>query len=281
MTLQLTKSFLLLFLLTAVLLVVGRQIGQHDGLLVGAILALSIISFLLYHGEIRLLPRFNTKLITGQDPWGLKKMLIDLCEKSRMPVAALYLIEHPAPQAFATGRTYRSGKIFVTTGLIDKFTPDEIRAILAYHISCIRHRYVLAFTIASALADSILSIGQTIDWFVNWLIGGNNRHDTVKFSLMTRLVSPFANLVVSFAVGRKPFFRADTEGSMLTSKPEILAQALWKLESYSLTQPFQIHPATSHFFIVNPLTKNPLARYFYVQPEVSDRIRNLVGHYPI
>lgn len=276
---QLWRSIFLLGSLVLLVLVFGQKLGHRDGLLISMAMALSIISLFLVYGDLRLMPRFKMVELEGKDPWRIRATLETLADQARLPMPRVYVIEDEAPQTLALGRTVKQAKIFFTSGLLKSFDEEELRAILAYHLMCIRSRATVAFTIASALADAVLSTGAAVDWLLGWLVGSGRSQRRIQVT--TRLVAPLAAAFVHIAVGRRPYLDADLAAGRLLGKTQVLARVLWKLDSYSLTQPLKIAPALSHFFMVNPLTTNVWGRYFHAQPQARERIQNLVGHYPL
>lgn len=271
-------------MLSAVVLVVvllGQKLGHRDGFILSAALALSIIGIFVWYGDWRLLPQLNVTEIEGQDPWDIRNTLRLLSDRARVPMPRVYIIPSEAPQALAVGRNLNSSKIFLTQGLLQQLSAQELRAVLAYNLMCIKNRTTLSFTIASALAEALLSAAGTIDWSMVWLFGSTKQSGLPRVRIFTWTVAPIAAAIVRLAVGRQPYLKADQDAAALLNDSKVLAQVLWKLQSYALTQPFAAAPAASHFFIVNPLTGHRFGRYFHAHPEVSDRIKNLVGHYPI
>lgn len=281
MKLHLWRSLLLLALLVVSVLTLGLKIGHRDGLVLSAIIALSIIGLFAWYGDWRLLPQLKVREVEGQDPWKIRTSLKELSEKARLPMPRVFLIPNDSPQALAVGRSLGSSKIFLTTGLVQQLDIHEVRAILAYNLMCIKTRATFSFAVASALADGILSVSRFLDLSFVWLFGSRRNRGRASLGPITWLATPVAAGMVRLAVGRLPYLKADQDAAQLLDDKKILAQVLWKMQSYALTQPFPARPAAGHFFIVNPLTMNGLGRYFHAQPEVRYRIKNLIGHYPI
>lgn len=275
------RAGLLLGVLVTLVMVFGQRLGSRDGFVVSTIMALGIIGFILWHGDLRLWSWLEPRELEGQDPWGIRARLTQLSGRARVAVPRVFVIDDLSPQALAIGRTPRSGKIFLTQGLLTLLTSEELEAVLAYNLMCIKGRATLSFTIGSALADAVLGIGASVDWMINWLLGSSRAEPARRAQLATWLVAPLAALLVRLSVGRQPYLQADLETSQLLGEGRTLASVLWKLQSYALTQPLKISPATSHFFIVNPLTANRWGRYFHAHPQIRERIQNLIGHYPI
>lgn len=278
---QLIRSGLLLGALVVLVVGFGQRFGHRDAFVLSVALALSIIGLFLWYGDIRLVPLLKVEEIEGHDPWGIRRQLSALSERSRISLPRIFVVPSETPQALAVGRTPGSGKIFLTEGLLKLFTPDEINAVLAYNLMCIKNRSTISFTIGSAMADAILNIGGSVDWLINWLLGSGHHAERRRGQAVTWLVAPAAALMVRLSVGKLPYLRADRDTALLLGEGRTLATVLWKLQSYALTQPFSISPATAHFFMVNPLTTNRWGRYFHAHPQIRERIQNLIGHYPI
>lgn len=274
------RPVLLVVLLVLLIMILGQNLGHRDGLILSVSVSLGIIGLFSAYGDVRLAPRLKVQELLGQDPWKVRLVLETLSDKARVPTPRLFVIQSDAPQALALGRTRQAGKVYVTSGLLELLNKEEITAVLAYLLMCIKIRATLGFTIASAFADAILTVGGSLDWLLG-VIAGSRRSDGKRVFFFTRTLAPLAATFVHAAVGRKPYFAADEATKQLLGEGTALAQVLWKLESYSLTHPFSTLPATAQFFIVNPLTTNVWGRYFHAHPLVRDRIVNLIGHYPI
>lgn len=278
---QLFRSSLSLGCLVALVIGFGQRFGHRDAFVLSVTLALSIIGIFLWYGDLRLVPLLQVEELEGHDPWGLRRRLAALSETARIDMPRLFIIPSETPQALAVGRSQRSGKIFLTQGLLKLLTQDELNAVLAYNLFTIKNRSTLSFTIGSALADAILSVGAAVDWVFNWLLGSGHHAAKRRVQLATWVVAPVAAMLVRLSVGKHPYLRADHDTAQLLGEGRTLASVLWKLQSYALAQPFPVSPATSHFFMVNPLTTNRWGRYFHAHPHIRERIQNLIGHYPI
>ncbi len=278
---QLLRSSLLLGCLVILVIGFGQKFGHRDAFVLSVTLALSIIGIFLWYGDLRLVPLLQVEELEGHDPWGLRKKLAALSEKARIDMPRVFVIPSETPQALAVGRSQRSGKIFLTLGLLKLLTPEELNSVLAYNLFTIKNRSTLSFTIGSAMADAVLSIGGGIDWLFNWLLGSGHHSARRRVQIATWLVAPVAAVLVRLSVGKIAYLQADRDTARLLGEGRTLASVLWKLQSYALTQAFPISPATSHFFMVNPLTTNRWGRYFHAHPQIRERIQNLIGHYPI
>jgi heat shock protein HtpX len=77
-----------------------------------------------------------------------------------MPKPAVYVIEEPAPNAFATGRNPENSSVAVTTGLIEATNRVELEGVLAHELSHIKNRDVLVGTLAATLVGVVALISS-------------------------------------------------------------------------------------------------------------------------
>lgn len=269
-----SKPWLFLSLLSIALLAFGHFLAGRQGVLFAVVIALSINCLIYFYGDWRWLPSLKAHELEGYDSWGLIPWVRDRARKLGIHTPQIFIIPYSTPQALSMGRSPRTAKIFLTEGLLEKLSPEEVQAVLLYQLCSIRRLDTFAFTVAGALADSLMSLASAVDWLIRWLIGNEKK-------LMTWLISPLASLVVHFAIGQRNYFLIDRMAGEQLKDVELMARVLWKLESYSRTAPLPIPESLAHQFIVNPLTTRGSGQYFQIQPNIRLRIERLVGHYPL
>lgn len=275
------RTWFFLGTLMIIIVVMGQTTGGREGLLWGVGIALSINSLIYFYTDLRLNHLFHGQRLEGEDPWQALATLKGLCKKARIPIPQLIVLEQSAPQSMVMGRHPKSARVIVTRGLLEEFNTTELKAVLAFHVAAIKRQDILAFTVASAFLDTLLTICRIFDGIFRILVGANkNRHST-QSHLFSVLCSPLAGFLLRLNVGQTNYLASDKMAAELCDDPQGLAKVLWKLSSYSLTRPLSIPASTAHLWMVNPLTNHGWARYFHVQPKVELRIRNLVGYYPI
>ena len=136
------------------------------------------------------------------------------------------------------------------------------------------------------MVSSLLSIANVFDTACRFLIFGKKIESHIIAQPFTRLFAPLAGVLLQLSIRPSFYFSSDQLASeMLKNRDDVsekdLAEALWKLNSYALTEPFQCPISMSHMFVVNPLTSEKWNSYFHAQPSANNRIRALIGHYPI
>jgi heat shock protein HtpX len=214
----------------------------------------------------------------------LHRVLENLSITAGLPKPRLYIVDDPAPNAFATGRDPEHGVVAVTTGLLAILNRSELEGVLAHELSHIGNRDILVATVAVVLAGFIAILS---DFFIRILFfGGGDRDRNVHplvyvFGIVAIILAPIAASLIQMAVSRKREFLADASGALLTRYPDGLASALMKISQYGSGMQHASH-ATAHLFIADPYGPkkgfmNALSNLFKTHPPVEARIQALLG----
>ncbi len=260
------RTALLLGFLTGIFLGIGYLVGGTPGLTLALILSL-ILNFSAYWFSDRIvLSVYGAKPL--KDP-ELRAAVSKLARKAGIPTPKLFVIENPVPNAFATGRSPKHGVIAVTTGLLENLNADEVEGVLSHEISHIKNRDILVSTVAAVMAGAIAYLAQMV-WF-----GLYRDNRSVLALLPVLILAPLAATMIRFAISRTREFLADRTGALISGKPEALASALKKISGFVKAYPSEGNPATSHMWIVNPLSSDFFSRLFSTHPPVEERVRRL------
>jgi heat shock protein HtpX len=223
----------------------------------------------------------KAKKVTREEYFDLWNITENLSITAGLPMPALYLVDDPAPNAFATGRDKEHAVVCVTTGLLSILERSELEGVIAHELSHIGNRDMLISTVAVVLVGfvSILS-----DIFMRSSPGGSRDRDRgspplMIIGLILLILAPIFATLLQLAVSRKREFLADASGALLTRYPEGLANALRKISTAS--GPLRTaSDATAHLFIANPfgsLKASGLHKLFATHPPVGERIQALIG----
>lgn len=199
-----------------------------------------------------------------------------------IPMPRLYVIDDPAPNAFATGRNKENAAVAVTSGLIQRLNRTELEGVIAHELSHIKNRDILLQTVVVVLVGFIALIS---DWFLRSRIygfGGDRDNDRASgvlavVGIVLAILSPIIATIIQLAISRKREYLADASGALLTRYPEGLASALEKISAYSRPMA-AANNATAHMFISNPFgsqATRSLHKLFMTHPPAEDRIRIL------
>mgnify|MGYP001616708316 CR=1 FL=1 len=219
----------------------------------------------------------------------LYRVLENLSITAGLPMPRFFLINDPAPNAFATGRNAKHAIVCVTSGLLEKLDRTELEGVLAHELSHIGNRDMLVSSAVVVLVGfiSILSNMFTRNMMFRSFGGDRNRNSNglvMVIGLVLSILAPIVATLIQLAISRKREYLADASGVILTRYPEGLASALQKIGAYS--QPMQTASnATAHLFIGNPFgadhrekKESPwIVRIFSTHPPIQDRVKALLG----
>jgi len=213
----------------------------------------------------------------------LHRIVENLAITAGLPKPKVYIINDPAPNAFATGRDKNHAVIAVTSGLLSMMDRNELEGVLAHELSHVGNRDILVMTVAVVLVGFISALAN-IFIHMSYFGGGdrerNNNPLVLVAIILAVILAPIAAQLIQLAISRKREFLADAAGALLTRYPEGLASALEKIGQYGA--PMQrASTTTAHLFISNPFGSHPagqwLANLFSTHPPIPDRIAALEG----
>jgi heat shock protein HtpX len=220
----------------------------------------------------------------------LHDVVEELCIGVGLPKPRVYIIDDPAPNAFATGRNPQHSAVAVTSGLLQIMNRTELEGVLAHELSHIRNYDILISTIAVTLVGFIALLA---DFGLRMLffggLGGRGRDNEgggeiaifiLVISIVFIIIAPIAAKIMQFAVSRRREALADVSGIYITRNPQGLISALEKLRDTSGI----VHhapAATAHMWITSPLDKKSkdahgwFNRLFETHPPIEQRIAAL------
>ncbi len=202
-----------------------------------------------------------------------------------VPCPKAYVIDDPAPNAFATGRDPDHGVICATTGLLGMMDRAELEGVIGHEMSHIKNYDIRFMSLVTVLVGSIALLA---DWF--WWSGrlggfrrssneeGGGQAQIIFFAIgiVLAILAPISAALVQAAISRKREYLADASGALLTRYPDGLASALEKIDSdpHALQS---ANKATAHLFIANPLKDHggAMNSLFDTHPPIEDRVRRL------
>lgn len=202
-----------------------------------------------------------------------------------LPMPKVYVINDPAPNAFATGRDKNHAVVCATTGILQILEKNELEGVIAHELSHIGNKDMLISTVVVVLVGfvSILS-----DFFTRHLLWGGHRSDDnnrgggvlIVVGIIFAILAPIFATLIQLAISRKREYLADASGALLTRYPEGLANALRKISEYS--RPMQRQStAIAHLYLADPKGAKigkKISNLFATHPPIEKRIEALVGN---
>jgi len=204
-----------------------------------------------------------------------------------MPMPKVYIINDPAPNAFATGRDPKHAIVAATTGLLDIMDDSELEGVMAHEMSHVKNYDIRVSTIVFGLVSAIGIIADMALRMAFWggMFGGNSRdrdnNNSSGLGIVLVLIGIVASIIafligplVSAAVSRQREYLADASGAEITRYPEGLASALNKLAQYG--RPMRKHSTSmAHLYIADPVKPGIVERAFSTHPPLPERIARL------
>ncbi len=177
-----------------------------------------------------------------------------------IPKPRVFVVDDPAPNAFATGKDPEHAAIAVTTGLLRKMNRDELEGVVAHELAHIRNYDIRVMTVAVATAGAIAVITDLF-YRMLWFGGGNRRNRDAKGGganpialialVVVAVLAPLAAALLKAAISRRRESLADASAVAFTRYPTGLRRALEKLDADSTVVRRTSH-ATSHLWIESP-----------------------------
>lgn len=201
-----------------------------------------------------------------------------------LPVPKAYVIDDPAPNAFATGRDPEHAAIAVTSGLVSMMDRQELEGVIAHELAHVANRDTLVQTLAAVLAGTITLASE---WMLRsfWWGGGRRRNSSnggqfqavlVLVAIALAIFAPVAAALIQMAVSRNREYLADANAALFTRYPPGLASALRKIAA-DPNRLQRANKATESMYIANPLKDygGGMNALFNTHPPITERIRRL------
>jgi len=203
-----------------------------------------------------------------------------------MPMPKVYIIDDPAPNAFATGRDPKHAVVAATTGLLAIMDDNELQGVMAHEMSHVKNYDIRVSTIVFGLVSALGILADMAMRMAFWsgFFGGGRDRDRdngnalglalLALGIVASIVAFLIGPLVSAAVSRQREYLADASGAEITRYPEGLASALQKLADYG--RPMRKHSKSmAHMYIADPIKPGIVERAFSTHPPLPERIARL------
>jgi len=271
------KTMVLMVTLTLLLVAIGGVLGGRSGMTFALIMAFGMNFITYWFSDKIVLRMFRARTVSEAEEPELYEIVRRLAHRAELPMPKVYIMDEDQPNAFATGRNPEHAAVAVTKGIMRILSREELEGVIAHELSHVKHRDILVSTVAAAIAGAISYLAQMAQWAM--IFGGGRRDDNEGGSpiaaIVMMIVGPIAALQVQMAISRSRGYGAADSGARLTGNPLYLASALKKLQAASQRIPMDANPATSHMFIVNPLSGGGIKKLFSTHPPIEERIARL------
>ncbi len=251
------------------------------GVAVGVVVAITIDAVAYLTAVRATITLTRAVEVSPEQAHTLHNVVEGLCIATGLPKPRVFIVDDPAPNAFAFGRSPNRAGVAVTSGLLNLMSRRELEGVLAHELSHIRNRDTQVNTLAVTtvgLLVAVAEIAARAAWFSDWGDDDNNG----GFALMLIAVAivaavlGFGARMLSFAISRHREELADTSAVAIVS-PSGLRKALEKLEADHAVV-HHISRSTAHLWLESPLHRDgdsrnaKVNRMFDTHPPIAERI---------
>jgi heat shock protein HtpX len=211
----------------------------------------------------------------------LFRIVENLAITTGTPMPKVYIVDDPAPNAFATGRDPEHAVVAATTGLLELMTDAELEGVMAHEMGHVQNYDIRVSMIVFGL---VVAVGFIADMFLRFAFFGGGRSNNnnggggnpvvLVLGIVAMIVAPLVATAVQAAISRQREYLADATGAMTTRHPDALASALQKLSEYGRPMLRQ-NSTMAHMWIADPIKPGIIDRLFSTHPPLADRVTRL------
>jgi len=246
------------------------------GVLIGALIYVAIQ---YYSSGSQALAMAGAIPITKADNPRLYRIVENLAITTGLPMPKVYLVNDPAPNAFATGRDPEHAAVAATTGLLEIMNDSELEGVMAHEMAHVKNFDIRVTTIVFGL---VVVVGLVADVLARMAFFGGMRRNgggsnplILVVGLAAMILAPLLAALIQAAISRQREYLADATGALTTRHPEALASALTKLGEYG--RPLQKQQASmAHLWMADPIQPGVIDRMFQTHPPIGERVKRLV-----
>ena len=244
----------------------------------GALIGSVIYALFTYFAGARMALAVNgAKQIQKRDNPRLWRIIENLAITDGLPMPKVYIMDDPAPNAFATGRTPKTSSVCATSGLLEIMDDEELQGVFAHELGHVKNYDIRVSMIAFALT-AVISLIADIMLRMTWFRGNDREQQGNQIffllGIVAAILAPLIATMIQLAISRQREYLADATSALTTRYPEGLVSALQKRERTG-TALHRQNTATAHLFFANPLKGHSLASLFSTHPPIPDRIKRL------
>ena len=276
-----------MFVVALVGLAIGLVVGNGILFTIVALLFSGVVAFVSYWKADKIALRMSrAEPASVAEYQRLHNLVEGLCIAAGLPKPGVYIINDPAPNAFATGRNPEHAAIAVTSGLLEMLDRVELEGVIAHELGHIKNYDILVSTLAVTMVGAVALLADgaiRLMWWNGGRVdrrgdhsGGSNPLAYVGFALL--IVSPIIAKAMQATISRSRETLADVTACQLTRYPPGLISALEKLKE-DTTVTHSASTATAHLWIEQPMSgvgdKGKLGgihKLFDTHPPLEERI---------
>jgi heat shock protein HtpX len=277
------KTLFIMLIFIAVVGAMGWLLSEYlsggaPSITIGVLIGSALYALFTYFSGMRMSLAVNgAREIQKSDNPRLWRIIENLAITDGLPMPRVFIMDDPAPNAFATGRDPNHAAVCATTGILDLMTDSELEGVFGHEMGHVKNYDIRVSMIAFALT-AVISLIADILLRLTWFRGddreSNNNQVFLVLGIVGAILAPLVATMIQLAISRKREYLADATGALTTRNPEALASALEKIGHTGSTLRRQ-NTATAHLFFANPLKRGALANLFSTHPPIAERVARL------
>lgn len=251
--------------------------GDLPSVTIGVLIGALIYTLISYYSASKIALAVNgAQEIQQKDNPRLYRIVENIAITEGMPMPKVYIMNDPAPNAFATGRDPKHAAVCATTGLLDIMDDSELQGVMAHEMGHVKNYDIRVSMIAFAM---VAVIGLLADILLRMTFFRDNDRNTSQIGIVLAIagaiLAPLAATLIQLAISRQREYLADATGVMSTRYPEGLASALEKIGAHGSALKSHQNSSTAHLFFANPLKGKSIANLFSTHPPIADRVERI------
>jgi heat shock protein HtpX len=270
-------------ILAALGFLAAAMFGDGSGVIFWAVLAGALIYVVIqyYQAGKQALALAGAQEIQKRDNPRLYRIVENLAITMGLPTPKVYIVNDPAPNAFATGRDPEHAAVATTTGLLELMDDTELEGVMAHEMAHVKNLDIRVTTIVFGL---VVVVGLLADFLARMAFFGGMRRSgggahpiLLIVGILAMIIAPLLAGVIQAAVSRQREYLADATGALTTRHPDGLASALRKLGEYG--RPLKRQQASmAHLWMADPVQPGVIDRMFQTHPPIPERIKRLMDN---
>lgn len=277
MPMNFTRTALLLAAMTGIFVLMGALLGGQGGMIVAFFVALAMNLFALWKSDKMILRMHGAQEVDARTGGQFYEIVQSLAQRAELPMPRVFIMDSPQPNALATGRNPENAAVAASSGLLQMLSAEEIAGVMAHEMAHIKSRDTLTMTVAASLGGAVSMMAQYLQFGA--IFGSRQSQRLGGFGfIVTAILAPLAAMLVQTAISRSREYQADRLGAMICGQPRWLASALVKIQNQAQrirNATAEMHPATAHLFIINPLSGRGMDNLFSTHPSTENRVAEL------
>lgn len=270
--------FFFVALITGLAFLFSAYFGGNHNVFIGGLIGSAIYALITYFAGGRMSLAVNgAKEIQKTDNPRLWRIVENLAITDGLPMPRVFIMDDPAPNAFATGRDPKHAAVCTTSGLLDIMTDSELEGVLAHELGHIKNYDIRVSMIAFALTAVISLLADIMLRATFFRSSDDEEGGSPLFfvlGIVAAIAAPLVATMIQLAISRQREYLADATGALTTRYPDGLASALEKIGQVGSATKRQ-NTSTAHLFFASPLRGHSLANLFSTHPPIADRVARL------